>query len=117
MEHPIIQKQRETISREGYDALISLSPENATYTAGVAIPSHSIIRQRHVICLVPVSGEPRMIVVNMEESFARANARIKDIRAYNEFTESPMQFLADAIDLEVYRALLTRNGREVAGAY
>jgi len=97
MEHQIIQKEREAMRREGYDALISLSPENATYTAGVAIPSHSIIRQRHVICLVPANGDPRMIVANMEESFARANARIKNVRAYNEFTESPMQFLADAI--------------------
>lgn len=97
MEHPIIQKQREAMKREGYDGLISLSPENATYTSGVVIPSHSMIRQRHVICLVPASGNPRMIVVNMEESFARANARIRDIRAYNEFTESPMQFLSDAL--------------------
>ena len=97
MESKIIQKQREEMQKVGYDALVSISPENTTYTAGVAIPSHSIIRQRHVICLVPVSGAPKMIVVNMEESFAKANAQIKDIRAYNEFTESPMEFLADGI--------------------
>ena len=97
MEYRIIQKQKEAMKKAGYDALVSISPENATYTAGVAIPSHSIIRQRHVICVVPASGNPKMIVVNMEESFARANAQIKDIRAYNEFTESPIQFLADAV--------------------
>lgn len=79
------------------DALVSISPENTTYTAGVAIPSQSIIRQRHGICLVPASGAPIMIVVNMEESFTKANAQINDIRAYNEFTESPMEFLADGI--------------------
>ncbi|MGA2465056.1 MAG: Xaa-Pro peptidase family protein [Thermodesulfobacteriota bacterium] len=97
MENTIIQKQREEMRKGGYDALVSISPENTTYTAGVAIPSQSTIRQRHVICLVPVTGDPKMIVVNMEESFARANVRIKDIRAYNEFTESPMKFLADAV--------------------
>ncbi len=93
----IIQKQKEEMRKANYDALISMSPENATYTAGVAIPSHSIVRQRHVICVVPANGDPKMIVVNMEESFARANAQIKDIRAYNEFTESPIQFLSDAV--------------------
>jgi Xaa-Pro aminopeptidase len=97
MEHPILQKQRKAMRQEGYDALISLSPENAAYTAGVAVPSHSIIRQRHVLCVVPENGQPKMIVAIMEESFAKANARIRDIRAYNEFTESPMAFLADAL--------------------
>lgn len=97
MESAIIRKQREGMRRAGFDALVAMSPENATYTAGVAIPSQSLIRQRHVFCLVPASGAPRMIVVNMEESFARANACIDDIRAYNEFTESPVEFLVDAI--------------------
>ena len=97
MESNIIRREREEMKKAGYDALISISPENTTYTAGVAIPSQSIIRQRHVICLVPAIGSPKMIVVNMEESFARANAQIKDVRAYNEFTEGPMEFLADAI--------------------
>ena len=100
VESKIIQRQREEMKTAGYDALISISPENTTYTAGVAIPSQSIIRQRHVICLVPAIGSPKMIVVNMEESFAKANARIKDVRAYNEFTESPMEYLADAIKEE-----------------
>jgi Xaa-Pro dipeptidase len=111
MEYRIIQKQKEAMKKAGYDALISMSPENATYTAGVAIPSHSIVRQRHVICVVPANGAPKMIVVNMEESFARANAQIKDIRAYNEFTESPIQFLSDAVkELELERS---RIGIEV----
>jgi Xaa-Pro aminopeptidase len=51
----------------------------------------------YVICLIPESGVPKMIVADMEESFARVNAQIKDIRAYNEFTQNPMEFLADAI--------------------
>lgn len=106
MENKILQRQREEMNKAGFDALVAISPENATYTAGVAIPSHSIIRQRHVICVVPTQGDPVMIVVNMEESFARANARIREIRAYNEFTQSPMQFLEDAV-----RELGLENGR------
>jgi Xaa-Pro aminopeptidase len=105
VESTIIQKQREGMGRAGFDALVAISPENTTYTAGVAIPSQSLIRQRHVFCLVPASGAPKMIVVNMEESFARANACIDDMRAYNEFTESPVEFLVDAIkDLGLERA-------------
>ncbi len=97
MESKIIRKQREEMKKVGFDGLVSISPENTTYTAGVAIPSQSLIRQRHVICLVPESGIAKMIVVNMEESFAKTNAQIEDIRAYNEFTESPMEFLANGI--------------------
>jgi hypothetical protein len=44
MEYRIIQRQKEAMKRSGLDALISMSPENATYTAGVAIPFHSIVR-------------------------------------------------------------------------
>jgi len=106
VENAILHRQRKAMIQAGWDALVAVSPENSTYTAGVAIPSHSIIRQRHVICIVPASGNPVMIVVNMEESFARANAKIEDIRAYNEFTESPMQFLADAV-----KELGQENGR------
>ena len=105
MENQIVRKQQQAMTREGFDALVSASPENSTYTAGVAIPSHSIIRQRHVLCIVPASGPSKMIVANMEESFAKANAKIEDIRTYNEFTESPMNFLADALrDLGLERA-------------
>jgi hypothetical protein len=59
MESKIIQKQREEMKKVGFDGLVSISPENTTYTAGVAIPSQSLIRQRHVICLVPESGAPK----------------------------------------------------------
>jgi len=97
MEETIIDKQRKIMLEKGFDTLVAISVENVAYTAGVEIPSQSLTRQRHAICLVPFRGEPKMIVVNMEESLAKSNSRIKDIRSYNEFTENPMDLLVDAI--------------------
>lgn len=97
MEETIIDKQRKIMLEKGFDALVAISVENVTYTSGVMIPSQSLIRQRHAICFVPYSGEPKMIVVNMEESFAKSNSKIKDIQSYNEFNESPIDLLVDAI--------------------
>ncbi|GAG71957.1 unnamed protein product, partial [marine sediment metagenome] len=97
MEETIINKQKKLMLEKGFDTLVAISVENVAYTAGVEIPSQSLTRQRHAICLLPFRGEPKMIVVNMEESLAKSNSRIKDIRSYNEFTEDPMDLLVDAI--------------------
>jgi len=76
MEETIIDKQKKIMLEEEFGALVAISVENVTYTGGVMIPSQPLIRQRHAICFVPSSGEPKMIVVNMEESFAKSNSRI-----------------------------------------
>jgi len=97
MEETIIDKQKKIMLEEEFGALVAISVENVTYTGGVMIPSQPLIRQRHAICFVPSSGEPKMIVVNMEESFAKSNSRIKNIQSYNEFNENPIDLLADTI--------------------
>lgn len=98
MTKSILERQREAAINNQLDVLVALSPENVTYTCGVLVPSQPIMRHRCAACVVPASGaEPRMIVVNIEESFVKSRSRIKDVQAYNEFTQDPIQLLADCI--------------------
>ncbi len=83
--------------QHGLDALAIMSPENVCWTSGVMIPSQQVVRHRHAIVLVPAEGDLELIVVNVEETFARAHTSIPHIVAYNEFTEHPMVVLAERI--------------------
>ena len=85
------------MQREGLDDLVALSPENTRYASGTMIPTQPIMRDRKVICVTPVAGEPVFIVVNIEEEYAKTYSFIKDVRSYNEFTENQMVFLADVL--------------------
>src|SRR5579883_1186012 len=97
MSAEIIEKQRAALRQRGLDALVIASPENIAYTADVVVPSQAIVRHRLVLCLVPQEGAPEIIVVNIEESFVQENSTIERVIAYNEFTEDPIQVLAERI--------------------
>ncbi len=98
MHMTVLDRQMEAAVRNNLDLLVALSPENVAYTCGVLIPSQPIMRRRHAACVVAASGaEPRMIVVNIEESFVKSRSALKNIQAYNEFTQDPMDLLADCI--------------------
>jgi Xaa-Pro aminopeptidase len=95
----IVAKQKRAMAEEGLHALIAASPDNVTYTAGFEVPSqYALIRERPVFCLITHDGNDVMIVPDMEENFAVSESRLRDVRAYNEFTEDPADLLADAVD-------------------
>lgn len=97
MSSETIVREREAMRRHGLDAIVVSSPENIAYTADVIVPSQAIIRHRLVFVVVPLEGEPAIIVVNIEESFVEGNSSIKQVISYNEFTEDPVEVLADRI--------------------
>ena len=90
-------RQRQAMARLGLDAMAIVAPENVCWTVGTFIPSQKTVRHRHAVVVVPVEGDPEMIVVNIEKGFAKGHADVAMITAYNEFTEKPMLVLADAI--------------------
>jgi len=95
------------MAERGLDALISISPENVTYTTGIVVPSQSLMRWRHAIAVVTSDEQVSMIVIDMEETTVKAKAEIKDIRVYHEFVEDPMDKLCEALaDLKLDRAKL-----------
>ncbi|MFN0304962.1 MAG: M24 family metallopeptidase [Burkholderiales bacterium] len=97
-EHEVLVKLRNGMHRAGFDALVALSIDNVTYTAGFLVPSHVSNRFRRTITVLAGTRFARQIVVNVEENLARASSRFKDIVAYNQFTENPADVLADALN-------------------
>jgi Xaa-Pro dipeptidase len=76
-----------------------------TYVSGFVVPSQSLMRWRHAICVVTADGRISMVVVDMEANTVKAHAGIDDLRVYREFTEDPMNKLAEALkDLKLDRA-------------
>jgi Xaa-Pro dipeptidase len=97
MEHEVLRRLRAAMQADGYDALVALSQDNVTYTAGFLVPSHASNRFRRTITILAGDSFAAQIVVNVEENLARDRSRFADIRVYNQFTQDPADVLADAL--------------------
>ena len=97
MEHEVFRKLRQEMRSNGYDALVALSPDNVTYTAGFLVPSHTANRFRRTVSILAGDSFAAQIVVNVEENLARQHSRFQDIRPYNQFTQDPADLIADAL--------------------
>lgn len=93
----ILDRLRAAMRQAGLSAVALIAPENVCWTAGVMVPSQKVVRHRHAIVLVPQASDPEIIVVNVEEGYVRSRAEIKQVTAYNEFTQKPVVLLAEAI--------------------
>lgn len=98
MEHEVIGKLRAAMKKAGHDALVALSQDNVTYTAGFLVPSHASNRFRRTITIIARDAFAAQIVVNVEENLACQHSRFADIRSYNQFTQDPADVLADALE-------------------
>ena len=92
-----LKKQREVLDREGLDALVAVSPENIGYTAGYMIPSQLIPIRKRLFFTVVSPTQARLLVASVELNEALASSKIRDIHAYNEFTENSVDVLADTL--------------------
>src|SRR4030095_3090341 len=88
---------RRRVATEGLDGIVAVSPENVTYVSGFVVPSQSLMRWRHAICIVTADGRIAMVAIDMEDNTAKPHAAIGDLRVYREFTEDPMDKLAEAL--------------------
>lgn len=85
------------VADSGLDAVVAVSPENVSYTAGAFIWTQWSIRDRLALVVIPSHGEPTFIVCAVEEPFARSKSWIRDIRTYVEFKTSPVEVLAEVL--------------------
>ena len=92
MDQEIITRLKKAMAGEGLDAVLAISPENVAYSAGFAVPSQSLMRWRHAVCVVTADGRCSMLVVDMEETTVRAHG-VSDLRVYREFADDPMDGL------------------------
>ena len=107
MDQEIIARLRKRVAAEGLDGIVAVSPENVTYVSGFVVPSQSLMRWRHAICIVTADGRISMVAIDMEANTVKAHAGIDDLRVYREFSEDPMDKLAEALkDLKLDGAKL-----------
>lgn len=97
MDRDIVTRLVTHIQNAGLDAIIALSPENVTYVSGFVVPSQSLMRWRHAICIVTAEGRISMVAIDMEANTVKAHAGIDDLRVYREFTDDPMDKLAETL--------------------
>ena len=92
-----LDRLRAEMVRQGVRALVALSPENVAYTIGYMVPSHPTNRHRRTISILAEDGRSALIVVGVEAELARQQSRLKDVRSYDQFTQNPMDVLADVL--------------------
>ena len=97
MDQEIISRLKKRINGEGLDAIIAISPENVTYVSGFVVPSQSLMRWRHAACILSADGRMAMVAIDMEATTVKAHAGVDDLRIYREFTDDPMEKLAEAL--------------------
>ena len=105
MDQDIISRLKQRIIAAGFDAIVAMSPENVTYVSGFVVPSQSLMRWRHAACIVTANGRISMVAIDMEATTVKAHAGIHDLRIYREFSDDPMEKLAEALrDLKLDRS-------------
>jgi Xaa-Pro aminopeptidase len=104
MDQEIISRLVKRIADESLDGIIAISPENVTYVSGFVVPSQSLMRWRHAACVLTADGRIAMVAIDMEATTVKAHAGLDDLRIYREFSDDPMDKLAEALrDLKLNR--------------
>lgn len=80
-----------------FDVVLATSYENVAYLSGAFIITQRSIPDRLGAVVIPREGPPAMVVCNIEESLARRDSRIADIRTYVEFEMSPVEAIASVL--------------------
>ena len=92
------EKLTEIAVENEIDGVILTSFPNVRYFTGVVIYTQILIPQRIASLVVPVEGDdPTLLVCNIEESLAKRESRIGDVRSYEEFNESPIVAIAEIV--------------------
>jgi Xaa-Pro dipeptidase len=85
------------VAAAGADALVCMSPENVTYTAGFVVPSQALMRWRHAATVIATDGRQAMVCVDMEETAVREALGDIELRVWREFGGSAMRAVADVL--------------------
>lgn len=100
MDDGVLAKLQTLMSHHGLDAIVCVSPENVGYSAGLVIPSQTLMRWRHAALVVTASGEVSMVCVDMEGETVQAERPDWEVRTWAEFSENAMEVLgATLIDI------------------
>ena len=94
---PNMDAVEKLLSSQALDALVCSSPENFTYVSGAHITTVKTLRPRQAYAILRRGGAPLLVVCSIEESLAREQSWIGDVRTYIEFRDDPVTVLAAAL--------------------
>src|SRR5262249_61067193 len=98
MRQDVIGRQVRAMREAGYDALLSISPENFAYVTGFLSPTQPLMRWRHAMALVTADATATLVVVDMEASTVRAKSPPgMEIAVWREFKFDAMNALAEVL--------------------
>ncbi len=99
MDAAIQERLRIAMDEQGLDGLIAYSKENVAYGIGYTIPSQALcVRDRQFALAVNRDGDAILLLTANEAEEASSRSAVQALRPYDEFTDDPMQVLADGLD-------------------
>ena len=97
MRPDVVERLREAMEADDLQAVVAISPENFAYLTGFVVPSQPLMRWRHAMALVAREGPGTLVAVDMEASTVRERAGDTPVRTWGEFSDDPMETLAEAL--------------------
>ena len=88
---------QEKLEEKSLDAMIAFSPDNFYWASGALVETMRSIPDRLGAVLSILGEDPVLLTCSIEESLVADTTWIKDIRTYTEFTQSPVEILAQII--------------------
>jgi Xaa-Pro aminopeptidase len=92
-----VEEFQRQLDQSGFDVVVATSLHNVLYTSGAFIQTQVSIPDRLALTVLPKKGENALLVCNIEESLARDQSWIKDVRSYVEFAQSPVSLLVEVL--------------------
>jgi Xaa-Pro aminopeptidase len=92
-----VEEFQRQLGQSGFDVVVATSMWNVFYTSGAYIHTQVSIPDRLALTVLPKKGDYALLVCNIEESLARDESWIKDVRSYVEFAQSPIALLVDVL--------------------
>lgn len=92
-----VEEFQRALGESGFDAVVPVCQANVFYTSGALIMTQTSIPDRLALSVLPKEGDDALLVCNIEESLAKDESWIEDVRSYVEFAESPISLLADVL--------------------
>jgi Xaa-Pro dipeptidase len=86
-----IEKVKQEMKNNCIDALVAMKPQNSFYLSEF----NGIIYSRPIPVVVPMDGDPAIIVPRLRVLHAKEESKVKDIREYVQYGEKPR----DPIDM------------------
>ena len=94
MQLTVLDRVQASMGESGPDVMVLSSPQNFTYVAGFAVPSHAVFPRRLTMLVVPPGDDPAIVTVDMEASTVRRATPGTELQIWRESTGDPMAILA-----------------------